>query len=99
MYATEYSSDIRNNMGGTYEYYAEWKSKTEKDKYHKSLLHMEKQNRSVVIRGKWQEMGEILKWFVCLNKLSFKRKKSLKIDKIKKKRVKNINSSCIYKEQ
>lgn len=39
----------------------------------------------MVIRGKWQEMGEILKWFVCLNKLSFKRNKALKIDKIKKK--------------
>jgi hypothetical protein len=37
------------------------------------------------MRGKWQEMGETLEWFVCLNKLSFKRKKSFKIDKMKNK--------------
>ena len=42
-YAMEYSSDICNDMGGTKEHYAEWKTKTEKDKYHKPLLHVEKQ--------------------------------------------------------
>ena len=37
---------------------------------------------------------------VCLNKLSFKRKKSFKIGKIKKKnkRVKNMHGSCIYSQ-
>ena len=45
-----------------------------------------RENRSVVTRGKWQEMGDTLEWFVCLHKLCFKRKKSFKIGKIKKKK-------------
>ena len=65
-----------------------------------SYMWRNRENRSVVTRGKWQEMGDTLEWFVCLHKLCFKRKKSFKIGKIKKKkkRVKNMNSSCIYSQ-